>query len=765
MKSKRKLTAIMFTDIVAYTVMSEKNEQFALAVLAQNSQLHNTLILKHSGKKLKEIGDGTLAIFESAIDAALCAIEIQQHIYQNIKYQLRIGLHIGDVLASSNDILGNSVNVAARIQGVSQPETIAVSESFYNAISGQSTFPINFLASMELKGISTPVNLYEIIFSNTDFVESDDPLITSPFNKLRHLLTHKINLIVIAILFLAGLILFKQSFITSEPLISSSSSTEKELNAIAVLPFKDFSAAHDQEYFGDGIAEELLNSLAKVGRLNVASRTSSFAMKASLDDIQTIGKKLNVSHILEGSIRRSNNTIRITAQLIKVDSGFHLWSETYDRDIQDVFSIQDEIAAAVVSALERFLIPDKTADGTSTKSNKPRHPSVFAVYDDYLKGLSFLHAPKNETNINLAIQYFSKAIEAEANYASAYAGHCQAQVDRYLLDNSSADIISATSSCMTALTLDPEQVEVHVALGYFHHSTGNITQAFNAFNKALSIIPNEPEALIGLADAHISNDELDKAEEILVKLNHAQPQLWKPYNELGRIHLLAGRIDEAIPLFKKVIELSDNNASGYANLGFAYYYKNNETEAIKYFNQSLVYQDDADVYSNLGSLYYQKHDFKNAIAMFEKATELSPQLALYWGNLADALYYSKQNVRAKILYAKAIILAEHALINNPNDVAALATLALYYARLKQPDKANKHIEQALNLAPSEIYVLYYAAIVNFEINQTNLAWQWLEKAISSGYPIELLSNAPEMILYKKDKRFKNLVDQNNKVNL
>ena len=175
MKSKRKLTAIMFTDIVAYTVMSEKNEQFALAVLAQNSQLHNTLILKHSGKKLKEIGDGTLAIFESAIDAALCAIEIQQHIYQNIKYQLRIGLHIGDVLASSNDILGNSVNVAARIQGVSQPETIAVSESFYNAISGQSTFPINFLASMELKGISTPVNLYEIIFSNTDFVESDDP--------------------------------------------------------------------------------------------------------------------------------------------------------------------------------------------------------------------------------------------------------------------------------------------------------------------------------------------------------------------------------------------------------------------------------------------------------------------------------------------------------------------------------------------------------------------------------------------------------------
>ena len=425
----------------------------------------------------------------------------------------------------------------------------------------------------------------------------------------------------------------------------------------------------------------------------------------------------------------------------------------------------DEIAAAVVSALERFLIQDNVPDGTSTENNKSRYPMVFAAYDDYLKGLSFLHAPKNETNINLAIQYFSKAIQADVNYASAYAGHCQAQVNRYLLDNSSADIISATSSCMTALTLDSEQIEVHVALGYFHHSTGNFTQAFSAFNKALSIVPNEPEALIGLADTYISSDELDKAEDILVKLNIAQPQLWKPYNELGRIHLLTGRIDKAIPLFKKVIDLSPNNASGYANLGFAYYYKNNVNEAIKYFNQSLAYQEDADVYSNLGSLYYQKHDFTQAIIMYEKATGLSPTLALYWGNLADALYYSKQLVRAEILYAKAIDLAELALINNPKDVAALSTVALYCARLKQASKAKEYIEQALNLAPSEINVLYYAAIVNFEINQMDLAWQWLEKAVLSGYPIELLSNAPELILYKKDKRFKVLIGQNNKVNI
>jgi len=764
MKNKRKLTAIMFTDIVAYTVMSEKNEQFALAVLEQNRKLHNSLILKYKGKKLKEIGDGTLAIFESAIDAALCAIEIQQYVYQDIKYQLRIGLHIGDVLASSNDIIGNSVNVAARIQGASQPETIATSESFYNAISGQTTFPISFIESIQLKGISTPVNIYKIIFNNTELIEYDDMPPVSLFEKSIFHLKRKPRLLIITtsmifILFLWGYLL------GSGPKRPSFYSSENNVNAIAVLPFKDFSAAHDQQYFGDGIAEELLNLLAKTGQLNVVSRTSSFAMKDSLNDIQTIGKKLNVSHILEGSIRRSQNTIRITAQLIKIDDGFHLWSETYDRDINDIFSIQDEIATAVVASLEKLLIKDNTEIGKVVTNDKLRYPDEFSAYDAYLKGLSFLHATKNEKNINRAIQYFSKAINTEPSYAVAYAGNCQAQVNKYILDNSNVGIIEATSSCLTALELDPTQVEVHVALGHFYHSTGNITAALNYFEKALTIVPDDTEALIGLADTYISNNELVKAENILVNLNLTQPKLWRPYNELGRIYLLDGRINEAIPYFKKVIELSSKNASGYANLGFAYYYKNNEVEAIKYFNQSLKYHEDADVYSNLGSLYYQKKDFKQAIIMFEKATKLSPELALFWGNLADAMYYSQQKVKAKVIYTKAIFLAENALKNNPKDVAALSTLALYCARLKHFEKAKGYIEQALHIAPSEINVLYYAAIVNFEVNQPQLAWPLLEQAISSGYPTELLSRAPEMTLYKEDQRFKILVSKNNKVEI
>jgi len=764
MKNKRKLTAIMFTDIVSYTVMSEKNEQFALAVLDQNRNLHNSLILKYKGKKLKEIGDGTLAIFESAIDAALCAIEIQQYIYQDIKYQLRIGLHIGDVLASSNDIIGNSVNVAARIQGVSQPETIATSESFYNAISGQTTFPIHFIESIQLKGISTPVNIYKIIFNNTEVIEYDNMSSASLFEKLTLHITGKTVWVNVTFVFMFMLFLWwyqQRSETEHSPIYSS----DNNRNAIAVLPFKDFSASRDQQYFGDGIAEELLNLLAKTGQLNVVSRTSSFAMKDSLHDIQTIGKKLNVSHILEGSIRRSQNTLRITAQLIKIDDGFHLWSETYDRDINDIFSIQDEIASAVVSALEKILIKGNTLVNKGLNIDKLRYPDEFSAYDAYLKGLSFLHATKNKKNINLAIKYFTKAINTEPSYAVAYAGSCQAKVNKYLLDNSNADLIAATSSCLTALELDSTQIEVHVALGHFYHSTGNITAALNYFKKALLIVPDDTEALIGLADTYISNNELLKAETILVNLNFTQPKLWRPYNELGRIYLLDGRINKAIPYFKKVIELSSKNASGYANLGFAYYYKNNEVEAIKFFNQSLKYHEDADVYSNLGSLYYQKRDFTQAIIMFEKATKLAPEMALFWGNLADAMYYSHQKIKAKVIYTKAIFLAENALKNNPKDVAALSTLALYCARLKHFEKARGYIKKALHIAPTEINVLYYAAIVNFETNQPQLAWPLLEQAVSSGYPTELLSRAPEMALYKEDQRFKELVGKNNKVEI
>jgi TolB-like protein/class 3 adenylate cyclase/Flp pilus assembly protein TadD len=762
MKSKRKLTAIMFTDIVSYTAMSEKNEQFALAVLAQNRLLHNTIILKHLGKKLKEIGDGTLAVFDSAIDAALCAIEIQKKVCQSTKYQLRIGLHIGDVLACSNDILGNSVNVAARIQGASKPETIATSESFYNAISGQSDFPINFLANIQLKGVSIPVNIYEIIFSNTDLITTEDSSYSGLFDSYKHYLTRNFYLTITAIL-LGCVIFIGQGFIEDKSVNSSQTFIENSVSSIAVLPFKDFSAAHDQEYFGDGIAEELLNLLAKIERLNVASRTSSFALKNSLEDIQSIGRKLNVSHVLEGSIRRSEQTIRITAQLIKTVDGFHLWSETYDRDIHDVFSIQDEIATAVVAELAKLLVKEEKP--MVALKDKLRHPDSFAVYDIYLQGLSFLHAAKNQKNINLAIQYFTEAIDTESSYALAHAGHCQAQVNRYLLSNSNADIIAATSSCMTALELDPTQTEVHIALGYFHHSTGNMIAAQNAFNKALAIVPNATEALIGLADTYMSSGEGQKAENILLDLNTSQPNSWKPYNELGRMYLLDGRIEEAIPLFEKVINLSTKNASGYANLGFAYYYKNNAIEAIRYFKESLIHHKDADVYSNLGSLYYQQYDFEQAIIMFEKATELSPQRAIYWGNLADAMYFSEHKTKANANYSKAIVLAENALINNPKDVATLSNLALYCARLKKIKMAQNYIEQALSIAPSEINVLYYAAITNFEINQPELAWKLLEQAIQRGYPVALLSAAPEMFLYKKNQRFKVLMNQKQKANI
>lgn len=756
MKGQRKLTAIMFTDIVGYTQMSAQNEQAALNSLSLNTKLHQQLVKKHQGEVLKEIGDGTLSTFRSAVDAANCAIAIQRESSLNKQYQLRVGLHIGDVFASSNDIVGNSVNIAARIQGATLPGSIAMSEVFFDAIASQSNIESEYLGPTTLKGIERPVNLYALKFSSDKTI--DYPKISiaeasesSPWSiKVTAAVVFPLSIVLIVFLFWYFAAPVQMSAYKTSPSTASTDSAA----SIAVLPFRDFTEKQDQQYFGDGLAEELLNLLAKIDGLKVAARTSSFALKNIQSDIKSIGQQLDVSHVLEGSIRRSGNKLRITAQLIKTHDGYHLWSETYDRSLDDVFSIQDEIALAVTQSLKPFLGIEAIQLPTSNRT------ANFEAYDAYLKGLSYLHSPQNSGNIKLATGFFQQALTLDEKYASAHAGLCQAKVVQYQIDNSNTDIISATSSCLKALELDASQKEVHIALGHFHHTTGNYIAALDSFNKALAIDPVNMDAMLGMAKTYISNNDGGKAEEIYLRLIQQSPKSWHVHNQLGQFYLQQGQVNEAINQFKQAISLSAENSSSYANLGTAYYYLGENEHAMSNWKTSLKYQPDAGVYSNLGSLYFQNSQFEDAITMFKHAIELVPSFAIYWGNLADALYFSENKENAEATYQQAIRLSEKNLTTNPKDVASLSTLALYYARTHQVSKAESYINQAFSLAPSDVNVLYYAALVYFEIEQEELGWQRLELAVAKGYPSELLAQTPELKKYHPNDRYKKLIHVN-----
>ena len=294
----------MFTDIVGYTAIMGKNEQMAFDLLNKNRQLQKPIIEQFRGKWIKELGDGVMASFSTVTDAVSAAIKIQEACKQSKEFLLRIGIHIGEVIFEDNDVFGDGVNIASRIQAIAGPGEIYISEAVYNNVFNKKDIATQFVKEEILKNVREPVKIYRVI--------------TGP---------------------------------DQQGLSSSLPAYCAEKKSIAVLPFVNMSNDPEQEYFSDGMAEEILSSLAHLKDLKVAGRTSSFQYKGKNIDLRVIGEELGVSTVLEGSVRKQGNRLRISAQLINVKDGFHIWSERYDREMQDVFAIQDEIALAITEKL------------------------------------------------------------------------------------------------------------------------------------------------------------------------------------------------------------------------------------------------------------------------------------------------------------------------------------------------------------------------------------------------------------------------------
>ncbi|MCW8813874.1 MAG: adenylate/guanylate cyclase domain-containing protein, partial [Ignavibacteriaceae bacterium] len=291
MKEIRMLAAIMFTDMVGYTAMMQENERQAKILRDKHREVLERLILDHRGQILQYYGDGTLAIFGSAIEAALCGSKIQQELQKEPKVPLRIGIHAGDIVYDDEGIYGDGVNIASRLENICVPGSVLISDKINDELKNQKEISSVYIGRYELKNVKHPVKIFAI----DEF----------------------------------GIVVPTPSQIEGK--VSTSN------NSIAVLPFINLSTEKDNEYFSDGITEELLNALAKVEGLSVTSRTSSFAFKGKNTDIREIGKKLGVKTVLEGSVRKYGDRVRVTAQLIDSENGYHKWSENYDKKLEDIF--------------------------------------------------------------------------------------------------------------------------------------------------------------------------------------------------------------------------------------------------------------------------------------------------------------------------------------------------------------------------------------------------------------------------------------------
>ena len=573
MSQNRQLAAIMFTDIVGYTAMMQADEQKAVAVIKHYNSTLEKLVRQFNGQVLNYYGDGSLCIFHSATDAANCSLAVQKELKNEPVVPLRIGLHIGEVFFEDAKALGDGVNVASRVQSLGQENNILVSGEFYDKIKNNPPIPSVSLGHFDFKNVEKPLEVFassmkDYLFRKRSKMEGK---LKKKSGKKRIILATSL----IILFCVAGFLIYKTFFTEKVEPTSNAQS-------IAVLPFVDMSPAKDQEYFSDGMSEELLNLLAKIQGLKVISRTSSFSFKGKNLDVRKIGENLGVDNILEGSIRKSGNTIRITAQLIEVNKGTHLWSETYNREMKDVFASQDEISKMIVDILKIKLSGNQANQPARSFTKNPE------AYEDYLKGRYHWNTRTDE-GIKKAIGYFENAISKDSNYAAAYSGLADTYLTLYDYELMSFDesTSKAKDAAQRALKLNENLAEAHNSLAHIDLHEWKWESAEEGFRRAIALDP-------GYVLAHhwysLCLTAIGKTNEAVTQMEKARvldPLSTRINADLGMAYLSAGRYDEAIEQEKKTLELNPRSAGAYWIRGMAYQQKKMYEQAIKDYQTAL----------------------------------------------------------------------------------------------------------------------------------------------------------------------------------
>ena len=400
MPESRRHIAVIFTDIVGYTKLMGENEDKAFDMLKRNHAIHATLIKKYNGKLIKEVGDGTLASFPLASDAVRCAMDIQNEAKsQNIP--LKIGIHQGEMVMAGGDVLGDGVNVASRLQESAEEGCISISGAVYRDVKNKAGITAEYLEDKSFKNVDEPVKVYKVHCEEKGEVQEVLPEKSS--NKRPFYIIGSLLVLIVAVV-LIWFLNPRQRAIVQEVEVDKS---------IAVLPFTDISPNKDQEYFSDGIMDEILMHLYKIGGLEVKSRTSVMQYKGTIKTIPQIAEELGVAHILEGSVRKSEDRIKITVQLIDAKNDRNLWAESYDRDLKDVFEIQSEVAQEISNALKAEITPEVSEQIEAVPTNS------IEAYDLYLEALFYFRLYTDEGRVK-SLELLEQAVKLDPDFANAY---------------------------------------------------------------------------------------------------------------------------------------------------------------------------------------------------------------------------------------------------------------------------------------------------------------------------------------------------------
>lgn len=560
---QRRLATFMFTDMVGYSVLTQKNDALAADLLAEHRQILRTIFATHRGQELDAVGDGFLVEFSSTVDAARCAMAIQERLRERNttvaperKVQVRIGLHLGDVVVRDGRAQGDGVNIAARIEPLALPGGICLSEDVARQIQNRIDLPIRKLGGAELKNIRVPVDIYRLVHpGERRLLRLPERLAFSVRRQQTRWFVAGGSALLVAII-LAGTYVWQQA---SKPAASVS-------QRLAVLPFASLSPDKADEYFADGITEELIAGLSRIKGLEVIARTSVMPYKGTSKKIAEIGRELGVGTVLEGSVRKGADKVRITAQLIRVDGEGHLWAETYDRELKDVFAVQIDVAGRVADALKVRLV------GGGEQRVGPRGIVNTEAYTLTLQGRHWANKD-TEDGLRKGIRHLELAIRKDPNFALAHAALAHAYIRLPFLANVpvTENYTRAREEALRALELDKALAEAHTALGLVKvYHDWDWAGAEEAFKRALTLSPSYAPARHGYGFYLLSTRQVREAVSEMRRALALDPVSVALNVDLGWFLHAAGRNDDAIRQFQKALELDPKNYFPYAGLGYTY---------------------------------------------------------------------------------------------------------------------------------------------------------------------------------------------------
>jgi TolB-like protein/class 3 adenylate cyclase len=598
MLETRQLAAIIFTDIVGYTALMGSDEDKAFEVLKKNHAIHENLINKYKGRLIKEIGDGTLASFPLASDAVRCAMEIQKEA-KDQDIPLKIGIHQGEMVMAGTDVLGDGVNIASRLQEVSQKGRITISGKVYSDIHNKAGIKTKYIGEKKLKNVDDRVKVYEVLHQENPIKDETIKGEESPKGGKKIAYYIIIGIVVM----IAVMMIWKFLFIKDKASQSNEVTIEELDKSIAVLPFANMSDDPEQQYFSDGIMEAILNHLTKIKELKVISRTSVMQYRNTEKTSPKIGEELGVSYLLEGGVQTFEGKVRINVQLIDAVKDKHVWSENYDRELTDIFAIQSEIAQKIATELSTVLTPREREEIQIKGTDN------LEAYNLYLMGRYFWYS-RTEDGLKKSVDYFEQAVAKDSQYALAYSG----LADAYLILVAYGYLPmdeghpKAKEQALKALEIDPNLAETHATLGTMARREWRWKEAETELKQSIELNPNYAIARHWYAEYLEILGQYEEAREQVNRGLEIDPLSFLLRMQSGAFYYNNGDLDKALKENQKVLELNKNQTITYWKNFVIYREQGRDEEAflqLKEFwsrdSSRMEYKEVAeDIYTDTG---------------------------------------------------------------------------------------------------------------------------------------------------------------------